>query len=205
MDTRIPVSLRVDTSSELYYSLVEPLRQNRDLSTFIITLLTLYLENDTVKEIVDDYLMGYTAKAQVEAHIQEIANLQGKSVRAIEDFEVATQNIGTSSKIGGNGVTDTAILQRLDILEKSVSMLVESLGSKIDSKVATSTTEIGDMKSKNPQLSVYSDEEVKKSNDESVIDLENDSMDEMVNKIKLVSEPEYEDASDDLASFMSSL
>lgn len=123
-DIRIPVSLKVDDSSDIYFSLIEPLREDRNLSGFIMLLFKLYLNNEDFKKIVDNSILGYDTKEKIESHLKSIAQLHGDNVRAIEDFEEDVLK-GEASKAQTDTVPD--ITARLTVLEQSVQNLVQSL------------------------------------------------------------------------------
>lgn len=118
-DIRIPVSLKVDDSSDMYFSLIEPLRANRDLSGFIMIMFQLYLDNEEFKKIVDNRIMGFDTKEKIEKHLQAIAQTHGDNVRAVEDFE---EDVLNSSTLNGSDLG-----ARLSALEQSVQNLVQGL------------------------------------------------------------------------------
>lgn len=123
-DIRIPVSLKVDDSSDIYFSLIEPLREDRNLSGFIMLLFKLYLGNEDFKKIVDNSILGYDTKEKIESHLKSIAQLHGDNVRAVEDFEEDVLK-GEASKVQTDIAPD--ITARLTALEQSVQNLVQGL------------------------------------------------------------------------------
>lgn len=52
-EVRIPVSLKFDTDSDVYTDLIIDLKDNRELSPFIVQLLTLYYEDDEVRDLIN--------------------------------------------------------------------------------------------------------------------------------------------------------
>ena len=52
---RISVSLKVDESDELYWALIQPLQQNRQLASFLLTLLQAYKDDSDVHDRVDSF------------------------------------------------------------------------------------------------------------------------------------------------------
>lgn len=123
-DIRIPVSLKVDDSSDIYFSLIEPLREDRNLSGFIMLLFKLYLNNEDFKKIVDNSILGYDTKEKIESHLKSIAQLHGDNVRAIEDFE---EDVLKEEASKAQTATTPDITARLSALEQSVQNLVQGL------------------------------------------------------------------------------
>ena len=52
-EVRIPVSLKFDMDSDVYKDLIIDLKDNRELSPFIVQLLTLYYEDDEVRDLIN--------------------------------------------------------------------------------------------------------------------------------------------------------
>lgn len=125
METRIPVSLKLETTDELYYALVEPLRANRNLSSFIISLFDAYLHDSKIHDMIDDYISRNSSVEKIRSHIQHIAELQGKNMRLIEDFDSTIE-----SSMSNNVVENRDdILERLSSLEIIVSKLANGVSS----------------------------------------------------------------------------
>ena len=89
---RISVSLKVDSSDELYWALIQPLQQNRQLATFIVSLLQAYKDDSDIHDLVDTFVNEHSSVAKMQAHLNNLIDLQAKATRYAEDV---------SSSLGG--------------------------------------------------------------------------------------------------------
>lgn len=83
---RISISLKVDTGDETYWSLIEPLQNNRQLSTFIITCLKAYVEDSDIHDAIDMYNRKGSGVDKIREHIENLMKLQAKANRTAEDI-----------------------------------------------------------------------------------------------------------------------
>ena len=83
---RISISLKVDTGDETYWSLIEPLQNNRQLSTFIITCLKAYVEDSDIHDAIDTYNRKGSGVDKIREHIENLMKLQAKANRTAEDI-----------------------------------------------------------------------------------------------------------------------
>lgn len=83
---RISVALKVDTGDETYWSLIEPLQTNRQLSTFIITCLKAYVEDGDIHDAIDAYSRKGSGVDKIREHIENLMKLQAKANRTAEDI-----------------------------------------------------------------------------------------------------------------------
>lgn len=156
METRIPLSLKVETSDELYYALIEPLRVNRNLTSFIMSLFDAYLHDDRVHDLVDAFMSRNSSVEKINSHIQRIAELQGKNMRLIEDYDSSIEGALNKSN-GTNGGTETTgitdinkadIMERISNLEVTVSKLVsDSILRSVDNENSASGEKSGTVES----------------------------------------------------------
>lgn len=86
---RVSVSLKVDDADELYYALIQPLQQNRQLSSFIINILQAYKDDGDIHDLVDDYINNNTGVAKIKGHLQNLIDLQMKANRFTEDVNTS--------------------------------------------------------------------------------------------------------------------
>ena len=87
--TRISVSLKVNTGDETYWSLIKPLQENRQLSTFIITCLKAYAEDGDIHEAIDAYTRKGSGIEQIKGHIDNLIKLQAMANRTGEDIRTS--------------------------------------------------------------------------------------------------------------------
>ena len=95
---RLPISLRFDDEdSDFYYGFIEQKKNDRELSSLILDLLHVYYENDTVKGIVDDYVVSQNPFIHIHEELQRIAlehSRQTVSTNILNDFnDNARKNI----------------------------------------------------------------------------------------------------------------
>ena len=83
---RISISLKVDTGDETYWSLIEPLQNNRQLSTFIITCLKAYVEDSDIHDAIDAFNRKGSGVDKIREHIENLMKLQAKANRTAEDI-----------------------------------------------------------------------------------------------------------------------
>lgn len=87
--TRISVSLKVNTGDETYWSLIKPLQENRQLSTFIITCLKAYAEDGDIHEAIDAYTRKGSGIERIKGHIDNLIKLQAMANRTGEDIRTS--------------------------------------------------------------------------------------------------------------------
>lgn len=102
---RISISLKVDTGDETYWSLIEPLQNNRQLSTFIITCLKAYVEDSDIHDAIDAFNRKGSGVDKIREHIENLMKLQAKANRTAEDI---------NSSLGG----DTEELEIENVLDE---------------------------------------------------------------------------------------
>lgn len=83
---RISISLKVDTGDETYWTLIEPLQKNRQLSTFIITCLKAYVEDSDIHDAIDKYSKNSSGVDRIREHIENLMKLQAKANRTAQDI-----------------------------------------------------------------------------------------------------------------------
>lgn len=83
---RVSVSLKVNTGDETYWSLIEPLQKNRQLSTFIITCLKAYVEDSDIHDAIDMYNRKGSGVDRIREHIENLMKLQAKANRTAQDI-----------------------------------------------------------------------------------------------------------------------
>ena len=86
---RISISLKVDTCDETYWSLIEPLQRNRQLSTFIITCLKAYVEDGDIHDAIDAFNRKGSGVEKIREHIDDLIKLQAKANRTAEDISTS--------------------------------------------------------------------------------------------------------------------
>ena len=82
---RVSVSLKVDASDELYWALILPLQQNRQLASFLVTLLQAYKDDGDVHDLVDTFANENSGVAKLRGHLETLIDLQAKATRFAED------------------------------------------------------------------------------------------------------------------------
>ena len=92
---RISISLKVDTGDETYWTLIEPLQKNRQLSTFIITCLKAYVEDSDIHDAIDMYSKKGSGVDRIREHIENLMKLQAKANRTAQDIN---NSLGGDSK-----------------------------------------------------------------------------------------------------------
>ena len=83
---RISISLKVNTGDETYWSLIEPLQKNRQLSTFIVTCLKAYVEDSDIHDAIDMYNRKGSGVDRIREHIENLMKLQAKANRTAQDI-----------------------------------------------------------------------------------------------------------------------
>lgn len=135
METRIPVSLKFETEDELYYSLIEPMRANKKLSPFIVSLLSAYFKNEQIRELIDEFISTNDSVERIRSHIQRIAELQGKNVRLIEDYEQSVGAVSNGETVSSGGNAELKdVVERLTTLENTVYQIVDTMSIKPSDK-----------------------------------------------------------------------
>lgn len=92
---RIPVCLKFEKDDEFYTEFVVPLRQNRELSSFIIKLLRTYYEKEAVSKAIDDVLEEESPFAAIRESIEKLADINIVNNMAISSMKGAL-NMGKS-------------------------------------------------------------------------------------------------------------
>lgn len=83
---RISISLKVNTGDETYWSLIQPLQKNRQLSTFIVTCLKAYVEDSDIHDAIDMYNRKGSGVDRIREHIENLMKLQAKANRTAQDI-----------------------------------------------------------------------------------------------------------------------
>lgn len=122
---RISISLKVDTGDETYWSLIEPLQNNRQLSTFIITCLKAYVEDSDIHDAIDTYNRKGSGVDKIREHIENLMKLQAKANRTAEDI---------NSSLGG----DTEELEIENMLDEIDEPEEEQEEAEVEMPVAKS-------------------------------------------------------------------
>lgn len=122
---RISISLKVDTGDETYWSLIEPLQNNRQLSTFIITCLKAYVEDSDIHDAIDNYNRKGSGVDKIREHIENLMKLQAKANRTAEDI---------NSSLGG----DTEELEIENMLDEIDEPEEEQEEAEVEMPVAKS-------------------------------------------------------------------
>lgn len=122
---RISISLKVDTGDETYWSLIEPLQNNRQLSTFIITCLKAYVEDSDIHDAIDMYNRKGSGVDKIREHIENLMKLQAKANRTAEDI---------NSSLGG----DTEELEIENMLDEIDEPEEEQEEAEVEMPVAKS-------------------------------------------------------------------
>lgn len=111
---RVSVSLKVDSSDELYWSLIQPLQQNRQLASFLVTLLQAYKDDGDVHDLVDTFANENSGVAKLRGHLENLIDLQAKATRFAED-------VNDSLGGGNNESTIENFFDTEDVEDDSIS------------------------------------------------------------------------------------
>lgn len=132
----VGVTLRVDTSSDLYLQLLNPLRDERSLSSFIMNLLTAYHGCEGVKDAV--YAFNEASEDAmldaIEAQLQGVAFSHSKSVALLSETKSfvsdnVSMNVPEVKSLGGN--TSDNSLEQIRLLTETVASLSETINRLI--------------------------------------------------------------------------
>jgi len=134
--TRIPVSLKFDRD-EFFYTLIEPMKSDRWLSTFIVEMLRLYYEDAEVREAYVRFAKRNEPVAKIKLQLERIQAEHNKSVMAVgalKDY-VEDKVIGGSVDTGGfssgsvdnGGFSGVSIDNRLSKLEECIPEIQKTL------------------------------------------------------------------------------
>lgn len=90
---RIPVSLKFDTDSDMFNDFIVELRDSRELSSFIVELLTLYYEDDEVRSLINYKRERNNPFSPLYQKLQEINLQHTKTIVATNMLVNQTQGI----------------------------------------------------------------------------------------------------------------
>lgn len=111
---RIPVCLKFDADEPFFNDFVAPLKDSKDLSTFIIKLLRCYYETDTVREGVDDTLATGRPFEVINQGLQRIIDTHNENVMALSGMQ-------------------SAVMQGRSVMEGVAADFVEEFGEEYES------------------------------------------------------------------------
>lgn len=92
-EVRIPVSLKFDTDTDVYRDLIIELRDNRELSPFIVQLLTFYYEDDEVRDLINYKREENNPFSALKEQITKINMQHTKTIMATNMLASQTQGI----------------------------------------------------------------------------------------------------------------
>lgn len=121
---RVSVSLKVDSTDELYWSLILPLQQNRQLASFLVTLLQAYKDDCDIHDLVDSFVDANSGINKLKGHIETLIDLQTKATRFVEDV---------NDSLGGNsGGTINNVFDTDDDVESTENVVSEGHVEEVD-------------------------------------------------------------------------
>lgn len=136
---RIPVSLKFE-KDDFFHDFVEPIKNDRGLSTLIVGLLRLYYENAVVKSEYDEFIKLTDPLFRIKQQLDRMVLEHSKSMMAAEALE---EVIGSKK----DKSMDT-IIDRLNNLESVMAIMpklqkdIENLVSGLQVGVATKNEDI---------------------------------------------------------------
>lgn len=120
---RTPISLKFeDDTSSFYLGLIEPLKENRNLSTFIMDLLKFYYEREDVRLMFEEFKAQNGPLAEIQKQINRIAMSHQKTMTTtgiLGDLMAEAEN-GTYSEPNSSNVNGDSVAQKVERLEKTV-------------------------------------------------------------------------------------
>lgn len=123
---RIPVSLKFE-KDDFFHDFVEPIKNDRGLSTLIVGLLRLYYENTTVKAEYEEFIKLTDPLFRIKQQLDRMVLEHSKSMMAAEALEEVIESKKDKSM-------DT-IIDRLNNLE-SVMAIMPKLQKDIENLVS---------------------------------------------------------------------
>ena len=130
---RIPVSLKIETDSSFYTDFVAVMRDNKELSEFIVNIMRAYYEHPHIKEQVDAVLFEYTPEGKIFKQIERIHASLSKSLAVtgmLRNQVSNTQEVlqgGSFPASSVPAVIPESVQQRLDQHERALLAVSEKL------------------------------------------------------------------------------
>lgn len=111
----ISVRLKVEVG-DFYHNLIEPLKENKELSMFIVNALRGYFEDDNVRDALETYMNKQNPLNVMQEQLQKIMASHQRSVAMLNNAQMAVedaveeyeQRVGNSAPVQTLSTTDTA-------------------------------------------------------------------------------------------------
>lgn len=107
MSVRIPVSLKFDTNSDVYNDFILELKNSRELSPLCVDLLTLFYEDDEVRELITFKREANDPLSPLRAQLEQINIQHTKNIMATN--MVSNRNRGIISSLENEGMLEQGV------------------------------------------------------------------------------------------------
>lgn len=83
MIKRLPISLKFEDTEEFYTDFIEPKKDDRELTSFIMDLLKAYYYNEDIRMMVDSYIIEQNPFIKIHEQLQKITMQHKRHTNAI--------------------------------------------------------------------------------------------------------------------------
>lgn len=141
----IPVRVKVEVG-DFYYNLVEPLKESKELSTFIVNMLRAYYEDEDVANALNAYNERNNPLALMQAQLNNVMLNHQKSMAMLHNTKMTVDS--ASDEIinqGGIGVDKKDEDERIRrIVSEELAKALSNIGVNVENKVITTESSKND-------------------------------------------------------------